>query len=115
MLDAYEQDNKAAITYHMNFVYEQKILAVRQSAISDEDKVKEVGLLELERDKEIAATFEKIEAKRLTMQQTAISNVLATKKVTEAVYNYFSTTPITIDSVDFWIEKIIVISNDKRN
>lgn len=115
ILDAYEQDNKSAITYHIHFVYEQKIIEIKKSQDSEEEKIAKILELESQRDQEIASTFQKIQDKRILMQTTATNNVVATKKITEAVYNYFSTTPITIDSVDFWIEKIIVVANDKRN
>jgi hypothetical protein len=107
ILDEYEKDCKAAIAYHLNFIYEPKIDEIRKNArLSKEDKSTQIAALESERDKQIQDTYDKIVAKRTNMAKQATATSGPTKQLVESIYNYLSTTPITIDNVDYWIAKI---------
>jgi hypothetical protein len=107
ILAEYEKDCKATISYHENFIYEQKIDVLRKDAsLSKEDKSAKIAELESARDKEIQDTFAKIEAKRTKMQTQFEATITPVKQLVESVYNYLSTTPIVIDNVDYWIAKI---------
>lgn len=111
ILDAYEQDNKAAITYHVNFIYQQKIESIASNlSLSNEDKRTKLVEAEFAKDSEIREAFTKIELRRQEMGVKIAKNALASKRLVEAVYSYLSSTPITIDNVDFWIEKIVEVS-----
>ena len=107
LLDTYERDNKATITYHMNFIYQPKINEVNyDQTLSGEEKVMQIAALEAKRDSETKEIFVKIEDRRRVLASNMAPNIDATKRLLEAVYNYLSTTPITIDNVDFWIKRL---------
>lgn len=114
ILNTYEEDCKAAVLYHVTFVYEEKIQAVRLTQMSDEDKIKQIAELEGKRDEELRSTFAKIEKRRKDMAGPVGQNIVATKQLIEAVYNYMSATPITVDNVDFWIVKIVEASRGRE-
>lgn len=115
ILQAYEDDNKAAVTYHINYVYEEKIDIVRRNASLDEaTRSESIANLERKRDEQIRSTFLKIESRRKEMMTATTQNVFLTRKLVEAVYGYMSATPITIDNVDFWIEKLVQVSYGRK-
>lgn len=107
ILKRYEEDNKAAVAYHLNYVYELKIDKIRRDAeLSDEEKLDTIALLEAERDQSIRDTFVDIDANVQQMRNKSGQNLKLTMKLAKSVYSYLSTTPLTIDNVDFWIEKL---------
>lgn len=103
ILNRYEQDCKAAVVYHLNFVYETKI----KDAESDQELT---SSLEQERDAAIADAFAGIEKVAQEMRKKSSQNLMLTKKLTESVYNYMSSTPIDVSSVDFWLERMRDVS-----
>ena len=112
ILNEYEKDCKAAITYHDNYIYEQQIEAVRKNAtLTEQQRATQIAELEAKREAEIKDTFDKIEAKRAKMAQQSVATSGPTKQLVESIYNYLSTTPITIDNVDYWIAKIKQVAN----
>lgn len=114
ILDTYETDNKAAVVYHLNFVYEQKIDAIRKNdALSDKERLGVIAELESSRTTELTEALHKIEKKKRAMLEQVDQNVFASKKLVEAVYNYMSTTPITVDNVDFWILKMSEVNRGR--
>jgi hypothetical protein len=111
ILRRYEEDTKAAITYHVNFVYEPKINTIREDPdLSREDKSLQIAALERERQAKLDAVYGDIEENVEEMRQKVMQNHSITKKLLEAVYNYLSTSPIEIDNIEFWIEKLRQIS-----
>jgi len=116
ILQRYEEDSKAAVTYFHTFLYEKKIIAVRLGQIlNDEEKLVRVALLEEERDQKIANDFVSIETRVKEMRAGTMENHRITKKLIESVYNYLSTTPIEIDNVDFWIKKLEEVTRRNTN
>jgi len=111
IISTYEKDNKAAVTYHINFIFEKQIDEVRKdSSLSDEQRLFAIAELEQTRDSQISDAYTKIEAKASSMKDQASKNVLATKNLMEAVYNYMSTNPITVDNIDFWLQKLAEVN-----
>lgn len=107
LLDIYERDHKAAITYHMNFIYQDRIISANQDgSLTPEERTMQVAALEAKRDSETKEIFLKIEDRRRVLASNVAPNIDATKRLLEAVYNYLSTTPVTIDNVDFWIKRL---------
>lgn len=107
ILKRYEEDNKAAATYHINFVFEPKIDAIRrQPDLTKEEKSAQIAELEAQRDQTLQEAFAAIEKLAADMRSTSMQNLAVTKKLTESVYNYLSTSPIEIDNIEFWIEKL---------
>ena len=115
ILDTYEQDCKAAVTYHVMFTYETRLEEVRHDDSLDEHEMGvRIQRLTSSRDEEIKSAFVKIEARKKTMLESITKNTVATKKLIEAVYGYMSATPITIDNADFWIVKIVEASRGRE-
>lgn len=107
ILDTYEQDCKAAVTYHVMFIYEQKTEEIRQDSSLDEHEMgTNIQRLTSRRDEEIQSAFVKIEARKKTMLESITKNTVATKKLIEAVYGYMSATPIGIDNIQFLVNVI---------
>lgn len=115
ILDIYERDCKAAVTYHVTFIYEPKFDEVRANEYLTEHEIGvEIDELRSKRDDEIKAAFTKIEARKQDMLASITANTMATKKLIEAVYDYMSATPIAIDNADFWIVKIVEANNGRK-
>lgn len=107
ILKRYEEDNKAAISYHINYVFELSIDQMRHDPdMSDEEKTDAIALLEGERDQQIQDVFADIDTNVQEMRDKSGQNLRLTMKLTETVYSYLSTSPMSIDNVDFWIEKL---------
>ncbi len=110
ILKRYEEDNKAAISYHINYIYELKINEIRLASELlypiAEDKLQAIAALEAERDQQIQDVFIDIDANVQEMRDKSGQNLRLTMKLTETVYSYLSTSPMSIDNVDFWIEKL---------
>lgn len=112
ILNAYEKDCKAAVTYHVMFIYEQKIEEIRKDGSLNEHEIgTQIARLTSRRDEEIRTAFVNIEEKRRVMLDMITKNTIATKKLIEAVYSYMSATPITIDNISFLVEIITSASN----
>ena len=112
LLRQYEADNKAAVTYHINFIFEPKIEAIRKDpSLSREEKSLQITEIEKQRDGAISEAYAAIENKTSSMRDRIMKNHTINKKLVEAVYLYLSTTPIQIDNMEFWLEKLKEISN----
>ena len=107
IIKRYIEDCKALVVYHENWVFEPKIDAIRRNPdLSREEKSEQISELERERQAKLDATFAKIEKIAEEMRSNAMKNHEITKKLVESIYNYLSTSPIEIDNVEFWIEKL---------
>lgn len=107
IVNRYIQDTKAAVTYHINFVFEPKINAIREDpALSREEKSQQIAELERKRQAQLDAAFADIDKNASDMLTQAVQNHNVTKKLVESIYNYLSTSPIEIDNIEFWIEKL---------
>lgn len=112
IIKRYIEDNKAAITYHVNWVFEPKIDAIRTNPdLSREEKSEQIAELERERQSQLSTIFADIERNAHEMLSQALKNHRLTKKLVESIYNYLSTSPIEIDNIEFWIEKLKKVSN----
>lgn len=107
VLEKYAEDNKAAVLYHINFIYEPKLLEVKVDlALSEVEKVSKLTLLEKERDEQIVETFRLIDRSVAALQAKTRLNLEIGKKLAESVYNYLSTSPIEVDNIEFWINQL---------
>ena len=107
IINRYVEDCKSAVTYHITFVTEQKIqLLQNDDDIDAETKQLMISELEAERDEQLAAAYADIEKIAEEMRSTVTTNHDITRKLVEAVHSYLSTTPIQVDDVDFWIERL---------
>lgn len=114
ILKRYEEDTKAAITYHVNYIYEPRINDIRENPdLSREEKSEQIASLERQRQEEIQSAFTEIENNVKEMREQALGNTEILKKLVESVYNYISTTPIQIDNIEFWIEKLNKIKDQQ--
>jgi len=112
ILKVYEQDCKAAVKYHAEYIWQLKI---NQASLSKTLTPELQVTLDSERDSEITSAFSKIDQKKESLEKAVNTNFIATKQLIEAIYNYMSTTPIGIDNVDFWILKIDEAQHGRRN
>ncbi len=107
IIKRYVQDTKMAITYHVNWVYEPKIDAIRRDPdLTREVKSEKLAKLERERQAQLDSTFADIDKIAGKMLSQALKNHELTKKLAASIYNYLSTSPIEIDNLSFWIEKL---------
>lgn len=116
IINRYLQDTKAAVTYHINFVFEPQIDAIRRdSEMTREEKSEKIAALERTRQTQIDSAFADIENIAEDMRSQAMQNHTITKKLVESIYNYLSTSPITIDNLEFWIEKLKQVSQPSKS
>lgn len=111
IIDRYIADNKQAVTYHINYVFEPQIDAIRRNPdLSREQKSEQIAVLEVERQAKLDVIFADIERIAENMRSQAMKNHKATKRLVESIYNYLSTSPIEVDNIEFWIEKLKQVS-----
>ena len=107
IIKRYIEDTKATITYHVNFVLEPKINAIRENPdLSREEKSEQIAVIERKRQAQLGETFGNIEKIAEDMRLQVMKNHNITKKLVESIYNYLSTSPIEVDNIEFWIEKL---------
>lgn len=107
IVDRYVKDNKAAVTYHINFVYEPRIEEIRlDPSLSREQKSTAITILETERDNKLEEAFASIDRIGDELRDPAIQNLDIVVKMVGSIYDYMSTTPISVDSLPFWIEQL---------
>jgi hypothetical protein len=107
IIKRYIEDTKATITYHVNFVLEPKINAIRENPdLSREEKSEQIAVIERQRQAQLDEAFGNIEKIAEDMRLQAMKNHAVTKKLVESIYNYLSTSPIEVDNIEFWIEKL---------
>ena len=107
IINRYVQDTKAAVTYHINYVYEPRIDAIRKEpSLTKEQKSEQIAKLERERQSELDKVYADIEQIASELRSQAMNNHAITKKLVESIYNYLSTNPIEIDNIEFWIDKL---------
>lgn len=115
IIKRYLEDCKALVTYHENFVFEPKINAIRENPdLSREEKSEQIAALERERQAKLSATFADIEKIAEEMRSKAAQNHSVTKRLVESIYNYLSTSPIEVDNIEFWIEKLKQVSEQSN-
>lgn len=111
IIKRYIEDNKLAVVYHIEFVYEPKIDFVRRRTdLSPEQKSEQIAELERLRQNAIDAAFGDIERIAEDMRAQVIKHHTATRRLIESIYNYLSTSPIEVDNIEFWIEKLKQVS-----
>ncbi len=111
IIDRYIADNKAAVTYHVNYVYEPKIDFIRRNPdLSREQKSEQIAELERFRQARLDEVFADIERIAEDMRSQAMKHHKVTKRLVESIYNYLSTSPIEVDNIEFWIEKLKQVS-----
>lgn len=107
IINRYIQDTKAAVTYHINYVFEPSIDAVRKDLnLSSDEKSEQILTIERNRQAKLDAAYVDIERIAEDMRSQAMQHHGITRKLAESIYNYLSVTPIGIDNLDFWIEKM---------
>lgn len=112
IIKRYIEDTKSMMVYHVSFVFEPKINAIRENpALGQEEKSVQIAELERQRQTQIDEAFGNIENIAEDMQLQVMKNHKITRKLVESIYNYLSTSPLTIDNLEFWIEKLEQIRN----
>jgi hypothetical protein len=107
----YIEDTKAAITYHVNYILELKINVIRENPdLSRKEKSEQIAEIERQRQAQLKEAFGNIEKIAEEMRTQAMKNHRVTKKLVESIYNYLSTSPIEVDNIQFWIEKLKQVS-----
>lgn len=111
IIKKYIEDTKATITYHVNFVLEPKINAIRENPdLSRTEKSEQIAMIERQRQAQLDEAYGNIERIAEEMRARAMKNHKITKRLVESIYNYLSTSPIKIDNIEFWIEKLKQVS-----
>jgi len=113
IIKRYLEDTKKAVLYHIEFVFEPKINAIRENPdLSREDKSMQIAALERERQATIDELFGIFESNAEDMRTQVIKHHTATRSLIESIYNYLSTSPIEVDNIEFWIEKLKQVSEE---
>ena len=111
ILQRYEVDTKATVTYHINFILEPKINAIREDPVlTRQQKSEQIAKIERQRQAQLDEAYSNIEQIAADMKEQAMKNHKITKRLVESIYNYLSTSPIEIDNIEFWIEKLKQVS-----
>lgn len=106
IIDRYVEDTKKAVTYHLHFVCEKQILDLQGSDYDEEYINQRSEYFRSQRDRKIKEALEDIDEIALGMREQTATNHQLMRKLIGAVYNYLSTTPIEVDDIDFWIDRL---------
>jgi len=117
ILKQYESDCKKLITYHANYVFQLKLLEIEARPVEEESwrpsKTEQKKSAELKRDSEIKSAFVKLEARVNNLRLQAKKNHDIGLRLIGSVYNYLSTSPIELDNMEFWINKLEQLSKEE--
>lgn len=120
LIDQYEEDSKRLVTYHANYVFQLKLKDIDNSAEPGEDESWRPSLdtqrknAEEKRDQEVKKAFVLIDKRVAKMREDTKKHYAISQKLVGAVYNYLSTSPIEIDNMEFWINKLDQIANESE-
>jgi len=110
IIDRYVEDTKAAVTYHLYFVCENRIKDIERQVYSDEYIKRRSDELRSERDHKIRDAHKDIDKIASEMRLQISTNHNVVRKLIAAIYNYMSATPIELDQLDFWVDKLHKVS-----
>ena len=114
ILDQYMKDCKRLITYHTSYVFQLRLQEIESWEQNDwRDKAQYKQEAEDKRDAEIAKAFKSLEERAAKLRAVAKRNHSLALRLAASVYNYLSTSPIEIDNMEFWIEKLDRISKEQ--
>ena len=117
LVDQYVKDSQRLVLYHTNYVFQIKLKDIDNSEEppanetwrkSRQERRKQA---EVKRDTEIKKSFDSIEKRATKMREDIKKHYTISLKLVSAVYNYLSTSPIEIDNMEFWINKLNQIAN----
>jgi len=111
IIDRYVEDTKASVTYHLHFVCEKTIQdLVEEYNDSEYDNNTYVeqrsDYHRKKRDQKISKAHADIDKIAKQMRRDVSNNHIIIKKLTAAIYNHMSTTPIEVDNLDFWVDRL---------
>ena len=116
IIDTYVTDCKKLITYHANYVFQLRLHEIDSSGQPqswEQSKTEQRKDVELRRDKEIKKAFASLEKRAATLRAQVKKNHGISLKLIGSIYNYMSTTPIEIDNMEFWVNKLDQISKQQ--
>ena len=114
IIDQYVNDCKKLIMYHTNYVFQLRLKEIESWEVNDwRDKDELKANAETKKNAEIAKAFKSLEARANKFRAEAKRNHSLALRMAGSVYNYLSTSPIEIDNMEFWIEKLDRISKQQ--
>lgn len=118
LVDQYVKDCQKAVLYHTNYVFAIRLKDIDNSEEPPaterwrKSRQEERKKAEVKRDTEIKKSFASIDRRAAKMREDIRKHYAISLKLVGAVYNYLSTSPIEIDNMEFWINKLDKIANE---
>jgi len=114
IIDTYVTDCKKLIMYHTNYVFQLKLKEIEGWEENDwRDKEEHKHRAEVKKDDEIKRAFESLDLRADFMRSEAKKHHDISLKLIGAIYDYLSTSPIEVDNLDYWVNKLAKIEEEK--
>lgn len=115
LIDRYVEDCKKLVAYHENYIMQLDIDDTMQMTQNPEERARYHRASETNRDKKLKRAYDLIDKRVVKMRANVKKHYSISLRLVGSVYNYLSTSPIEIDNMEFWINKLDQISNQKED
>ena len=113
LIDRYVEDCKKLVAYHENYIMQLDIDDTMKRIADPEARARYHRTSETNRDKKLKKTYALIDERADKMRADVKKHYGLSLRLVGSVYNYLSTSPIEIDNMEFWIEKLDRISKQQ--
>lgn len=112
LINRYVIDTKKAVAYHENYIFQLDVEVIQSRDWEQQSKVASIIRAEKKRDEKLQKSYDAIDVRAEEMRAQIREHYALTLRLVGSVYNYLSTSPIEIDNMEFWIEKLDEISKE---
>ena len=115
ILDTYIRNCQQLVMYHASYVFQLKLdeIAEQEEREWGLSKTEQKRAAEISKDTEIAKAFKSLQTTVSVMRERIKKNHAMSLRLVGAIYNYLSTSPIEIDNMEFWVDKLDKISKQQ--
>ena len=113
LIDRYVEDCKKLVAYHEYYIMLLDIQDTEGREWDRETKNRHNKSAQEYRDKKLKKSYDLIDKRADKMREDVKKHYGISLRLVGSVYNYLSTSPIEIDNMEFWIEKLDRISKQQ--
>ena len=117
VIDTYVLHCKKLVMYHANYVFQLKLdeISKQEEREWGLSKTEQKRAAEVNKNAEIDKAFKSLQVKANAMRMQIKKNHAISLRLVGAIYNYLSTSPIELDNMEFWVNKLDQIAKAEDN
>lgn len=113
LVDRYVEDCKKLVAYHENYIMQLDIQDTEGREWDRETKNRHNKVAQTRRDEKLKKSYDLIDKRADKWRAEVKKHYGISQRLVGSVYNYLSTSPIEIDNMEFWINKLDQISQQQ--